>query len=249
MKDVLKREDIISFTGRILEKEKMKEALCNDVYFIKAEKGKFILKIATNDIRKKELLKEYNIITEKNLEIKVPKIYLYRECNTFSFFLMEYIEGIKITKFNEFIISKISKSLKSIHSVQMEEKYVDFDKLLSLAESNMINNRIDLDEFNINGKFIEPKTILDYLKRNVYKVECSFLHGDYRPKNMIILNSDLYILDWGLSFYGDIYYDFAIIKYYLTEEEFNIFLSSYGIADLDDKRLKYNELLSKFLNV
>jgi aminoglycoside phosphotransferase (APT) family kinase protein len=66
---------------------------------------------------------------------------------------------------------------------------------------------------------------------------------------MIIHNDQLYILDWGLAFYGDPYYDIAIIKYYLTDEEFDKFVEFYGISQIDCNRLKYNELLSLFLNV
>ena len=113
----------------------------------------------------------------------------------------------------------------------------------------MIDGRLDLDEFVKGDKTFEPKDVLIYLKENKPKANFCLLHGDYRPKNMLIKDDVLYILDWGLSFDGDPYYDLAIIKWYFSAEEFDKFIKYYGINQLDKQRLEYNEWLSAFLNV
>lgn len=249
MVNIWDNEQLLDITGKILIKEKKDEALCNEVYFINAENGKFILKIAHGKIRQDELEKEYRIISELKDNIKLPQIYLYVKEKDYSFFVMKYIEGLKPKTFTDEILQQMAKTLSSIHKTKKTNEYVNFDNLLNIAEQNMTENRLDLDEFVREDKTYEPKQVLEYLRNNKPQVNACLLHGDYRPKNMIVNNTDLYILDWGLSFVGDFYYDLAIIKWYFTDGEFTKFVKYYGIENLDEERLKYNEWLSAFLNV
>lgn len=249
MTNIWNDKQIINITGKIYNREKKTEALCNEVYFVNTEKGKFIIKIANGKIRQDELEKEFNIISNLKNDIKLPQIHLYVKEKDYSFFIMQYIEGLQPKIFTDKILEQMAVILKSIHKTQRTNEFVDFDKLLSIAEQNMTENRLDLDEFVRNNKFIEPKEVLDYLRKNKPQVYACLLHGDYRPKNMIVNEKGLYILDWGLSFVGDPYYDLAIIKWYFTNDEFKKFTQYYGIEYLDEDRLEYNEWLSAFLNV
>ena len=247
---ILNDKSILNITGEILNFEKQKEALCNEVYFVNAKNGKFIIKVANGDIRQHELEKEYNIINKLKNEISLPQIYLYVKRLKYSYFVMQYIDGEKPKTFTNDILKKLAVTLRNIHSnIDKSNQFVDFDNLLVIAEQNMKNGRLDLDEFVRDDKFIEPNEVLLYLKSNKPQVQGCLLHGDYRPKNMILNNRDLFVLDWGLSFVGDPYYDLAIIKWYFSDKEFEKFLEYYGIVNLDKERLNYNEWLSAFLNV
>jgi aminoglycoside phosphotransferase (APT) family kinase protein len=247
--NIWNNKQVLDITGKILEKEIKEEALCNEVYFVSAEKGKFIIKIAHGKIRQDELDKEFNIISQLKSKICLPKIYLYEKTEEYSYFIMKYIEGSKPKQFIDKVLKQMAESLKNIHQVNLTDSFVDYETILKLAEQNMIENRLDLDEFVKDGKTYEPKDVLVYLKENRPKAKACLLHGDYRPKNMLIEGDNLYILDWGLSFVGDPYYDIAIIKWYFTDEEFDKFVKYYGIENLDNQRLEYNEWLSAFLNV
>ena len=249
MNNIKINSQIHNITGAIFEKEKMQEGLCNEVFFLRAEKGKFILKIAKDETRKQELNKEYDLINRLNKFIDLSCVYLYQKNDDVSLFVMEYIDGEKPTLFSDEILKIIATTLKKIHQVQSINKQVDFNNLIKVAEKNMNENRLDLDEFIKEGKVYEPKEILQYLKDNQPIASECLVHGDYRPKNLLMQNNKLYVLDWGLSFMGDPYYDLAIIKWYFTENEFNKFIRFYGIKKLDEKRLEYNEWLSAFLNV
>ena len=237
------------FTGKIFSTSKKQEALCNEVFVLDCEKGKFILKIANGDLRQKQLEKEYCLINELKNFIYVPAIVVYQKKVGQSFFLMEFIEGNKPSLFTDENLRIIAESLKNIHSLKNTNENVDFNKLLYIAEQNMINGIIDLNEFNNNGKLTQPQEIFNYLKNNQPKVKGCLLHGDYRPKNMLLTHKGLCVLDWGLSFIGDPYYDIAIFKWYLTQDEFLKFVKYYGIDCIDEQRLFYNEWLSAFLNV
>ena len=242
-------DKINEITGKIFNISQKQQALCNEVFVLDAEKGKFILKIAKGDLRQKQLEKEFCLINELKNDVYVPAIITYEKQEGQSFFLMEFVEGNNPSLFTDETLRQIAECLKKIHNLKKTNKNVDFNKLLAIAEQNMVEGIIDLDEFKNNGKIIEPQEILSYLKENQPKVKGCLLHGDYRPKNMLLTTNGLCVLDWGMSFIGDFYYDIAIFKWYLTQDEFLKFVKYYGIDCIDEKRLFYNEWLSAFLNV
>lgn len=249
MHNIKINSQILNITGAIFEKVKMQEGLCNEVFFLRAEKGKFILKIAKDKARKLELDKEYNIINNLKNLVDLPRIYLYQKNEKNSLFIMEFVEGEKPTLFSDNILKKMATTLKKVHQIHSTKNQVNFNNLIKLAEQNMNENKLDLDEFVKDGKTYEPADILQYLKDNQPIANECLVHGDYRPKNLLLQNDKIYVLDWGLSFVGDPYYDLAIIKWYFSEDEFNKFIQFYGIKKLDKNRLEYNEWLSAFLNV
>jgi len=250
MKNIVNNKSVLDITSDIIKYEKKAEALCNDVYLIYAKNGKYIIKIAKDKVRQEELEKEVDLIGKLKNLISLPNILLYSKSDKYSFVLMEYIDGIKIKSFGDDILRTMANTLKLIHNYNFSNEIVDFDELLSVARSNLNSNRLDMSEFIDHKNIGSPEKVLNYLVENKpTNIKSHLLHGDFRPKNMLVSNDILYVLDYGLSFYGDIYYDFAIIKYYLTEDEFNKFIKYYGIKDIDEERLRYNELLSLFLNV
>ena len=102
--------NILNITGKIISKEKKEEALCNEVYLLTAENGKFILKIAKDNIRQLELDKEYKLINNLNDKIHLPQIYLYSKEDGYSYFVMEYIDGVKPTKYTDNVLKQMAKA-------------------------------------------------------------------------------------------------------------------------------------------
>jgi aminoglycoside phosphotransferase len=250
IKSLIENSEILDIVGKVNSFEKRADALCNNVYILSCEKGKFVIKIAEGNNRINELKKEIDLLYLLKDYMNVPKVLLCSDFQDFYFFLMNFIDGNKPKKFDEFILRQMALALKKIHNFSYKNEFVDFDKLIKIAEKNMLENRLDITEFLEYKNLGNPDEILQYLKSNTPIAKSCLLHGDFRPKNMLFVDKDLFVLDWGLAFYGDIYYDFAIIKYYFTEEEFDLFLNLYGIEEgFDEDRLKYNELLSLFLNV
>jgi aminoglycoside phosphotransferase (APT) family kinase protein len=78
------------------------------------------------------------------------------------------------------------------------------------------------------------------------------LHGDYRPKNILIHDGQVVgLVDWGLAMPGDAHYDLAMLLWYLKDEALRtLFLNEYGQGKpILSHRLDYYERLAKFLNV
>ena len=250
MLKVLEFPEVINLVGKIYKVEKFNDSNCNEVYHLFTQNGEFVLKIAFGHLRKNELDNEFQVVSYlKKKKFNLPEMFLYKKCEEFSFILMQYIKGNKIEQFSSKNLRTIAHYLKKIHSLDESVGLVNYDKLLCLAESNLKLNRIDMGEFVRDGVEYKPEEILQYLKKNQVKVKACLLHGDFRPKNMILRKNKLFLIDWSFSYYGDPYYDLAIIKWYFTHNEFAKFLKYYGLKDFDEKRLIFNEWLSAFLNV
>lgn len=234
-------------------------ANCNTVYLLEDNTNKYVLKVAKNSSRISELKKEYSIINSIDQTINVPKVYKYFEDKDYSYILMEYIDGISLEnllkeKHNKNnVLYELGKLLKDINSINIPDKESGeyyLNKQLEKSYNNMQEGLLDKEEFLINKVQVDQTKLLKTLKENIPKdINICFLHGDFRPKNIIYSNNKYYIIDFGLSHIGDYYYDLAIFFYYLNKEERHEFLLGYGINDIDENKLQYYEYLSKYLNV
>jgi len=252
--------EISAVTGEINDITPFENARCNKVYLVSAACGKYVLKAAFGESRKRELKNEAGVLRFLSGKTAVPAVLLYKETADFSYILMEYAEG---ETFQALLsggtcdapgIRGLGQTLREIHAVKLAENY-DYCGILNFqlqqAENNMNNNMLDPDEFVIDGVKREPEQILRGLTRNrPAPDEVCLLHGDFRPKNIIRGDKNVnVVIDWGFCCAGDPYYDLAIILYYFGGDERSAFLEGYGAHSLDYERLRYFDYLSKFINV
>ena len=243
----------------IMINKKFENAKCNEVYLLDDNSNKYVLKIANNYNRINELAKEYRILEDIKKKIDVPKVYKYFESKGYAYMLMEYIDGIRLdvllkeNKNKNSIMFDLGKLLKKINSINIIEKNTGnyyLNKQLKKAENNLKEKLLDKEEFIINEEKIDEQELLTKLnKEKPNNIKGDFLHGDFRPKNIVFSNNKYYVLDFGLSHIGDCYYDISIIFYYFNEAEKKSFLKGYGINKFDEYKLHYYENLSKYLNV
>jgi aminoglycoside phosphotransferase len=234
--------------GRV-EVIKKYRATLNNVYLVKSGREKYILKIAMSKIRSTELHREIELLKSLAGIMEVPSVVISGELERSSWVLMEYIDGEKVDRFSQPLLGKLGRILRILHDCETYGE-VDYVSLLRRARDNMTSGRLDKEEFFVDDRYVEPQQLWNWLDENrPTGVRAKLLHGDFRPKNMILKGGEVYLIDFGLSFVGDEYYDLAVFKYYLSEEEFKVFYQSYGINEIDAEHLEYNEVLSKFLNV
>ena len=255
------KEEILPHTGNIKSTERLGNALCNRVYFLDAANGRYIVKIADGEKRRRELKNEAAVLAFLRGQIDVPEVFLHRESEKISCLLMEYIDGEVFQSLLENNgpditgrLSDLGRTLQKIHSVKLPWDYQYrevMDRHLAQAEMNRQNGLLDPDEFVADGMMTEPGELLRSLVTQGLEMEetrVCLLHGDFRPKN-ILVNNGCVVVDWGFCAVGDPYYDLAMILYYLNRQERAVFLEGYGIKDLDCARLTYFGSLSKYINV
>lgn len=251
-------EKIMLAAGKILQTKKALNARCNLVIFIVSDKGRFVLKIADGAYRCAQLEFEYNLTCALNASPLNPLIAepvaFHREASR-AFLLQTYIDADPLDTNqlnNESTVKLVARLLRSIHRVPIQAKSYSatLSTQLDLAELSMKRGLLDLEEFT---EYDSPEKVLAQLRRNKPdRGHVVVLHGDYRPKNILVAKDKIAgLVDWGLAMSGDPYYDLAIILWCIKDSELKrVFMQEYAPnMSFDQKRLEYFDLLSKFLNV
>lgn len=152
-----------------------------------------------------------------------------------------YVNGIKYT-YEEFIesteeLNKISnikimnnviKYMTQLYYIECKKKYKN---VIWNTNSEFLRAQID----NLKQVLIKknPSKLKMYLNEieNLYKEvdnnrKLCFIHGDIHRKNMIINESNFYLIDWELATYGDLAYEvathFILMEYNELEKEYFI---------------------------
>lgn len=253
--------ELSKYVGGIKSISSLKALFGNEVYHITGEESDVIVKLSDSLIRGNNIENEYktiNKLEQLNVDIPIPKAYCFIKKGNTLMFLEDYINAsslrdifFQMNNSNRIkVIQETAYMLKKIHNVQIQtaEPSTVLDVLLEVAEENMNRCMIDLSEFT---GIETPEQVLGWLKENKpLKIETCLLHGDFRPKNILWDGEKIVgIIDWEHSFIGDLYYDLAVLFYYLSDEEQVVFTKCYGIADFDQSKLAYYDNLSKFLNI
>ena len=253
--------EIVAYIGKVHEAVSIKSLYGNSVFHIQGDKNDVILKVSDSNFRGDSLWNEYStvkLIYEANTRVPVPKPHSFYVRDNFSFFIEEYLTGSSLrdsllpnrSHCEREIIIETACLLKAIHEFScMNEKSNEFlEQQLKLAEKHLREERIDYDDFTNKH---EPSDILKWLRGNKpSNLRSCLLHGDFRPKNILWNGNRISgIIDWEHSFYGDPYYDIAILFYYLNEEEKKLFIEHYGLNNFDSNKLEYFSRLSLFLNI
>lgn len=185
----------------------------NSNYKVDTNKGSFLLRICPiNDTKYKKEQKVSEMFSE---ELNVPKLLFVSENNSVKrvCLIYDYIYGsslqslvVKSGKFDQRIISQVAKSAAVMHSYDFEksEEFNDnYPPFLTWYELFLDNEwasaRLGSDIKNrvkqlISDKKNELKLIDEYN---------SFIHGDFRPANMIIdKDNDIWVVDWEFAGFG-----------------------------------------------
>lgn len=161
----------------------------------------------------------------RNTKIKYPKLLK----NNFKYVDEEFIESTKDINVlsNLEIIDNIINYIVELNQINIKSKKIIW------------KNNSEFFRFIINNlkKVLilkNPEKLEIYLREleNLYKDldnnrKLCFIHGDIHKRNIIINNSDFYLIDWELATYGDLAYElathFILMEY--SEEEINVFLN------------------------
>ena len=255
---------ILKIIGAMKGYKFFNEGRCNLVVLIECRDKNYVLKISTGEFRGEELSIEDEIVKEiKNIDSLIPiaKSYGIHKDGNIYFQLQEYLKGKSLKSvlietdeegYRFHIFREMGKELRRIHDITNNSVgFIDWlDGQLSTAEVNLKNGVLDLVEFE---GIDSPENVLKYLIANrPMEGKVSLLHGDYRPKNILWKDNKVSgIIDWGFCDVGDPYYDLAIISYYFKNDmEKKAFFEGYGLGeDYSQERIKYFDLLSKFINI
>lgn len=243
-----------TLVGEVDKVEALPQARCNLVLRLDGDNGIFLLKIAEGDFRISQLRHETHIL--KSLRSAAPHLPLavplaYAEQAGLAFLLETYLpHDPPLNTLNRVQWQAVARCLAEIHAL-LPLQPLEGDWLtnwLKTAQANLNANRLDPQEFESG---MPPTEALDWLTRDrPSSYPPVLLHGDFRPKNLLWQGDTLVgVVDWAFCTAGDPYYDLAILREYLSPDEWLDFFNTYGNQPIDFHRLAYFEIMAKFLNV
>ena len=218
-----------------------------------------VFKISNGQYRIAELKREAKILKYLNKHEVVPYIEEFIESESLSLIVEEYLEGESLrqkfmncsdenTRLDYW--KKAGASLSEIHRnfIDINDNTSWLEGQLLLAKKNLDSGIIDVDDFQGENPSDVFDWLLEYRPSQKYT---TLLHGDYRTKNILITNRDIFkVIDWGFVDLGDPYYDLAIIDdYFCSDADRKGFYEGYESLEYDHIRINYYEKLSWFINV
>ena len=222
----------------------------SEVYELKLNDGtNAILKVQYLTSRN-DLKGEYERTKLLEGKLNVPKVYYYKELNNFQYYLRENKDGVSAHKVENFA-TLVGKNLKQIHSVDITNcpfTNNSVDNLLKMAI-----DKIDIILPTILEIYPEmtKKSIIEFLKNNK-PMDNVLVHGDYSLPNILIDNNgEVSLIDLGdvsiSTKYFDLYYLRKSFVRNKKMEYFNDFLESYGLTEIDEKSMKWMDIIDKVL--
>ncbi len=222
----------------------------SEVYELKLKDGtKAILKLQYLSGRN-SLKEEYERNKWLEGKLNVPKVYYYKELNGIEYYLMEKKDGVSAHKVESFA-SLVGENLKQIHSIDITNcpfKNNSTDNLLKIAI-----DKIDIILPTILEIYPEmnKEIIIDFLKNNK-PTDSVLVHGDYSLPNILINdNREVSLIDLGDVSISTKYFDLYYLKKSFARNKkircFKEFLESYGLSEIDEKSMKWMDIIDKVL--
>jgi aminoglycoside phosphotransferase len=207
-----------------------------------------------------KLLREKSILNWLSGKLPIPEVLLFCENQEYEFIVLSEIVGIpsfasELRNNPNNVMEKLGNGLHLIHSIDITNCPFSetIKNKIARVEDNIQKNRVDISNFEPEnyGKDINElyTNLLGYLP---IKEDVVFTHGDFCMPNILINNNKISgFIDLGMAGISDRYQDLALairsLKYNgFSENEQNIFLSSYGVKNLDQKKFQFFLLLDEF---
>ncbi|HRR07691.1 MAG TPA: aminoglycoside phosphotransferase family protein [Rhodothermales bacterium] len=182
----------------------------NRVFEIHGRRGEYIIRLNTNE-KKLEYQKENWCISKiRDLGIPTPKVLSFGLVKNISFMVQEKVKGINGVKCNRTKrkeiwrnlgkYAKIFQQVKRIEENEVEENefHKNWKSCLeyNIAELNEEDSLVKKKIFSIT-EHTKIRMALSSIASIDFKV--GLVHGDLCPRNVIINDDIIYLLDWGTA--------------------------------------------------
>ena len=225
------------------------------VYKFYSKKHAVYLKKEPKDLY---LQREYECLLWMQNKLPVPEIIEWCSDNEFDYLLMSEVPGKMLCddyyKQNpEEGVKILAQGINLFRSVDINDcpNINGISQKLMEAEKNILNNRVDMDDWESDNRFENPEALLDYLHSNKpQNEELSFTHGDFCLPNIIAERGNITgFIDVNNAGVADIWQDIALcmrsIRYNYGSNKYDkLFLNEIGIS-LDEQKLEYYILLDE----
>ncbi|MBD7985945.1 aminoglycoside 3'-phosphotransferase [Sporosarcina sp. Sa2YVA2] len=192
-------------------------------------------------------------------QLPVSRVLFYGEEASNEYLLATEVDGVNAAVPSHLsnlpsVLGSLGAGLKRIHRVPIDNCPFDqrLDRKLAEARRRVDQNLVDEDHFDaerIGKTAVELFGLL--LSQKPHQEELVFAHGDFCLPNVLIANDEVSgFIDWGRAGIADKYQDLALAIRSITskfgKEFVPFFLTGYGLAEVDEERVFYYQLLDEF---
>ncbi len=194
--------------------------------------------------------------------VRVPKVLLFLEEESFQWLLMTAIPGRDASSLWQkseipVVLEVLADSLKKLHALKILDCPFNQNLEVRIAEAKhrMLENLVDETDFD-DARLGETasEVFQELLELHPMSEDLVFTHGDYCLPNMIIHNLEFAgFVDLGRAGIADRYQDLALITRSLESDlnlQFNgwgrYFLEQYGILKPEESKLEFYKMLDEF---
>lgn len=177
----------------------------------------------------------------------IPKVYYWNKVKDKMYLLMEFKEGNPSCDCSD-IGFRLGEKLKSFHSIDIE-KCEFVNNTVDVLLNNCIE-RIDsvMPQLNKIMPRFNKEEVITFLKINK-PTDDVLVHGDFSLPNILIDGDKMNLIDFrDLSIstkYYDLYYAIKSFERNNKENEVRDFLKAYGIDKIEDRYMKWMEIIDK----
>lgn len=229
---------------------------CSEKSFkVDTNQGRYFIKFSMFNRFSKQFLSALAVENSKigNI-IQLPIMsYNLKKCNR-QINIYDWIDGsnlkdvLKTSLGNEYSYygSRCGDLMRKIHFSLKKTDGIQYDILLKLAE---YYKRIEMSGFRFEYEFNYRKYLEKNLDILISDINPSFVHSDFKPKNLMIDKRGIYVVDIDSSMIGNPWLDFydKAFPLYPSKELFNAALiKSYFEDNVPEFFWKYFQILSVF---
>lgn len=205
-----------------------------------------ILKIQTLSSRI-TLEEEYRRLKWLEWRDDIPKVYYWNKIKNRMYLLMEFKEGVPSCDCDN-IGFRLGKKLRNFHSININNCEFDNNKVDILLKNCIARIDAVLPQLKKIFPRVNKEEIIQFLKTNA-PGDTVLVHGDYSLPNILINRKETNLIDFrDLSIstkYYDLYYVIKSFERNNKKDEIKDFLNAYGIDKLEDKYMKWMEIIDK----
>lgn len=208
---------IIQELGYMLYIKQISHAITNKVYFVKTQKGSFILKIFQQN-KEQIFNKEVFLIQKMYLHKATPNLVYQSFSQDLSFFILDYQKHNHITNrllHQDYFLQDLANKLYIFHHLHIPTQYLNtddnfhnfiifyFENSKKYIANEVFFNQTDL----IHNHYLSLFAHLP-IKENEHIV---LTHNDINKQNILYKKKWLFFIDFEYSFKSTPYIDFATI--------------------------------------
>jgi len=233
----------------------------NNVFDVACQKNNYIVRLNKDKNKRLEFLKEeWCINNVKELGVLVPKVLHNGIYDGFPFMIQEKIKGVNGSTCNKIEKMRIWKSLGKYSLKYSQIKQIEIPELIASEFHANWKSRLEYNIEKLNTEdslltnkvfslreHVEIRRTLISLRGREYKV--GLIHGDLSPRNVIINESSLYLIDWGTAEINIVPHSeigIILIEGEANALEFQSFLEG---MEIDQKEYVEKEFEIRILNI